>query len=119
QRRTFLSIFLAFESDPVSNVIIEPKPDICCCASSYCGCRAIQDRTPASLSCAARGTQRQICHFCRAAPCVQAGFSLREELTSIRRERVLLLRLFAGTPAFQPARVWCKQLRRPDHRCGR
>ena len=29
QTRTFLSILLAFESEPVSNEIMEPKPVIC------------------------------------------------------------------------------------------
>src|SRR5437899_12872343 len=34
---TFLSIFLALESDPVSKVIMEPKPVICLLANSCCG----------------------------------------------------------------------------------
>ena len=36
--RTFFNILLALERDPVSKVIIEPKPVICCCARSCCGC---------------------------------------------------------------------------------
>ncbi len=36
--RTFFSIFFALESEPVSNVIIAPKPDICRRANSCWGC---------------------------------------------------------------------------------
>ena len=35
--RSFFSILLAFFRDPVSNVIIEPKPLICLFASACCG----------------------------------------------------------------------------------